>query len=55
LALAKALLATTRDRTRPLVLARHARDFYAAHPFGTRRAHQLADADAWLRAHEPSR
>ncbi|MGZ3407454.1 MAG: tetratricopeptide repeat protein, partial [Polyangia bacterium] len=52
MALARALMATTHDRTRALRLAREARDYYAAHPLGSRRARQLADAQAWLRAHE---
>ncbi len=54
LALAQALAAATRDRARPLALARKARDYFAAHPLGARRARRLADAQAWLRAHERS-
>ena len=49
LALAQALTAIGRDAARATTLARAARDYYAAHPFGARRAHQLAAADAWLR------
>ena len=54
LALAQALSSTRQDRPRALALARHARDYYAAHPLGARRARQLAKAQAWLRAHERS-
>ncbi len=53
MALAEALTALGREAERAHELARSARDFYAAHPFGVRRARQLASAEAWLRAHPP--
>ncbi|HEY2748003.1 MAG TPA: serine/threonine-protein kinase [Polyangia bacterium] len=53
LALAEALTALARDPARAFGLATAARDYYAAHPFGARRAQELASAAAWLRAHPP--
>ncbi|HEX9101995.1 MAG TPA: tetratricopeptide repeat protein, partial [Polyangia bacterium] len=55
MALAQALALTSRDSRRALVLAQEARDYYANHPLGARRAHQQADAEAWLRAHGAAR
>jgi eukaryotic-like serine/threonine-protein kinase len=52
-ALAEALWAVGHDRARALTLARHARDYYAKHPMGARRAGELAHVEAWLRAREP--
>jgi tRNA A-37 threonylcarbamoyl transferase component Bud32/tetratricopeptide (TPR) repeat protein len=50
-ALARALTLLGRDRPRALAAAQHAREFWAAHPLGERRLHQLATVDAWLRGH----
>ena len=50
-ALAQALTQLGRDRPRALAAARHARDFYSAHPLGERRLRQAAAVDGWLRAH----
>lgn len=53
LALARALWATGGDRARARALAERARDYFAAHPLGARRARDLAEADRWLREHRP--
>ena len=53
-ALAEALWTLGRDRPRALALARHARDYYASHPMGPRRAGQLAAMEAWLRERTPA-
>ncbi|HXU68747.1 MAG TPA: serine/threonine-protein kinase [Polyangia bacterium] len=55
LALAQALTNLGRDAGRAQTLAEAARDYYKTHPFGVRRAHQLAAAEAWLRAHPARR